>query len=201
MNTPQFKPSVIEQIDAELDAIRRNQVEAQLAMAGYSLDVVMGLNPKKGQPNNKEIPSWLFKFAIEQNPNDPEVMEGIANALVNRKATPDEFNEFIRLAKKSPEDFTDEKARQVLSKTETHLLNHWFYPTRDWIMCLCFYTDNALSKMIDLLRVNNEVRLLRDTVAKTYKRMNLKKAPILLFKDVQIKDGTAIPVSYQNLLV
>jgi hypothetical protein len=201
MNTPQFKPSVIEQIDAELDAIRRNQVEAQLAMAGYSLDVVMGLNPKKGQPNNKEIPSWLFKFAIEQNPNDPEVMEGIANALVNRKATPDEFNEFIRLAKKSPEDFTDEKARQVLSKTETHLLDHWFYPTRDWIMCLCFYTDNALSKMIDLLRVNNEVRLLRDTVAKTYKRMNLKKAPILLFKDVQIKDGTAIPVSYQNLLV
>jgi hypothetical protein len=201
MNTPQFKPSVIEQIDAELDAIRRNQVEAQLAMAGYSLDVVMGLNQKKGQPNNKEIPSWLFKFAIEQNPNDPEVMEGIANALVNRKATPDEFNEFIRLAKKSPEDFTDEKARQVLSKTETHLLDHWFYPTRDWIMCLCFYTDNALSKMIDLLRVNNEVRLLRDTVAKTYKRMNLKKAPILLFKDVQIKDGTAIPVSYQNLLV
>jgi hypothetical protein len=55
--------------------------------------------------------------------------------------------------------------------------------------------------MIDLLRVNNEVRLLRDTVAKTYKRMNLNKASILLFKDFQIKDETAIPVPYQNLLV
>ena len=60
MNTPQFKPSVIEQIDAELDAIRRNQVEAQIAMAGYSWNVVMGLNPNKGQPNNKELPAWLY---------------------------------------------------------------------------------------------------------------------------------------------
>ena len=200
MNTPQFKPSVIEQIDAELDAIRRNQVEAQIAMAGYSLDVVMGLNPKKGQPNNKELPSWLFKFAIEQNPNDPEVMEGIANALVNRKATPDEFNEFIRLAKKSPEDFTDEKARQVLSKTETLLLNRWFYPTRDWNECLCFYTDSALTKLLDFWS-DVKVRLPRDTVAKTYKRMNLKKASILLFKDFQIKGKTAIPIPYQKLLV
>ena len=200
MNTPQFKPSVIEQIDAELDAIRRNQVEAQFAMAGYSWDVVMGLNKKKGQSNNKELPSWLFKFAIEQNPNDPEVMEGIANALANRKETQDEFNEFIRLAKKSPEDFTDEKARQVLSKTETLLLNRWFYPTRDWKECLCFYTDSALTKLLDFLS-DVKVRLPRDTVAKTYKRMNLNKACILLFKDVQIKDETAIPVPYQNLLV
>lgn len=200
MNTPQFKPSVIEQIDAELDAIRRNQVEAQFAMAGYSLDVVMGLNPKKGQSNNKELPSWLFKFAIEQNPNDPEVMEGIANALANRKATPDEFNEFIRLAKKSPEDFTDEKARQVLSKTETLLLNRWFYPTRDWNECLCFYTDSALTKLLDFWS-DVKVRLPRDTVAKTYKRMNLNKAAILLFKDVKIKGNTAIPVPYQKLLV
>ena len=201
MNTPQFKPSVIEQIDAEIDAIRRNQIKAQCAMAGYSWDVVMGLKPNKGQSNNKELPAWLYKLAIEQNLTDPDVKEGLANAVANRKATPDEYNDFKRIADKSPEDFTNEEVRKILSKTETHLLNHWFYPTLDWIMCLCFYTDNALSKMIDLLRVNNEVRLPRDTVAKTYKRMNLKKASILLFKDVEIKGDTAIPVPYQKLLV
>lgn len=200
MNTPQFKPSVIKQIDAELDAIRRNQMEAQIAMAGYSWDVVMGLNPNKGQSNNKELPAWLYKLAVEQNPTDPEVMVGIANVVANRKATPDEYNDFKRIADKSPEDFTNEEVRKILSKTETHLLNHWFHPTRDWRMCLCFYTDSALTKLLDFLS-DVKVRLPRDTVAKTYKRMNLNKASILLFKDFQIKDETAIPVPYQNLLV
>ena len=45
------------------------------------------------------------------------------------------------------------------------------------------------------------MRLPRDTVAKTYKCMNLKKASILLFKDVKIKGNTAIPIPYQKLLV
>jgi hypothetical protein len=31
--------------------------------------------------------------------------------------------------------------------------------------------------------------------------MNLKKASILLFKDVEIKGDTAIPIPYQKLLV
>lgn len=200
MKTSQFKSSVIEQIEAELDPIRRNQVEAQFAMAGYSWDKVMGLNPKKGQPSKKELPPWLYKFAIEQNLDDPDVKEGLANAVANRKATPGEYNDFQRLADKLPEDFTNEEASKMLSKTETHLLNHWFYPSRDWQMCLCFYTDPALTKLLDLLS-DVKVRLPRDTVAKTYKRMNLKKASLLLFKDVEIKGDTAIPVPFQNLLV
>ena len=200
MKKPEFKPSVIEKIEAETEAILRNQLKAQITMAGYSWDVVMGLNPKKGQPNKKELPAWLYKFAIEQNPIDPEVLVGILNAVANRKATPDEYNDFIRLADKSPEDFTNEEARKILSKTETHLLNHWFSPTRDWRMCLCFYNDSALTKLLDFLS-DVKVRRPRDTVVKTYKRLNLKKASVLLFKDVQIKGEEAIPVPYQNLLV
>ena len=169
-------------------------------MAGYSWDVVMGLKPNKGQPNNKELPAWLYKLAIEQNHTDPDVKEGLVNAVANRKATPDEYNDFKRIADKSPEDFTNEEVRKILSKTETHLLNHWFYPTRDRGMCLCFYTDSALTKLLDFLS-DVKVRLPRDTVAKTYKRMNLNKASILLFKDVQIKGETVIPVPYQKLLV
>jgi len=200
MKTPEFKPSVKEKIEAELDAILRNQVEAQVAMGFYSWDKVLGLNPKKGQPSKKELSTWLFKFAMEQNPNDPEVMKGLANAVANRKATPDEYNDFKRIADKSPEDLTNEKAMEMMTKIETHLLNHWFHPTLDWGMCLCFYTDSALTKLLDFL-CDVKVRLPRDTVAKTYKRMNLNKASILLFKDFQIKDETAIPVPYQNLLV
>jgi|TARA_B100000959_G_scaffold94969_1_gene100760 hypothetical protein len=200
MNTPQFKPSVIEKIEAELDAILRNQVEAQVAMGFYSWDKVLGLNPKKGQPSKKELRPWLYKFAIEQNLDDPDVKEGLANAVANRKATPDEYNDFKRIADKSPEDLTNEKVMEMMTKIEILLLVNWRHPSQDWKRCLCFYTDNALSKMIDGLS-DVKVRLPRDTVAKTYKRMNLKKASILLFKDVEIKGDTAIPIPYQKLLV
>ena len=200
MKKPEFKPSVIEKIEAETEAILRNQLKAKITMAGYSWDVVMGLNPKKGQPNKKELPSWLYKLAIEQNPSDPEVNEGILKALDNREINPDEYNYLKRITDESSKKFTNEEARKILSKTETHLLNHWFSPTRDWQMCLCFYNDSALTKLLDFLS-DVKVRRPRDTVVKTYKRLNLKKASVLLFKDIQIKGEEAIPVPYQNLLV
>ena len=168
MKKPKLKPFVIEQIKSETEAILRNLYKAQITMAGYSWDVVMGLNPNKGKPNKKELPAWLYKFAFEQDLSDPEVLEGLKKAVANRQVNPDEFNDFKRIADESSKKFTNEEASKILSKTETHILNNWFSPTRDLDMCLCCYNDSALAKFLDFMSDVN-VRLSKDTVRKTYK--------------------------------
>jgi len=195
-----FKASVIDSVTAELDSILSNKIEAQLAMAGYAWDVVMGLTPKKGKPGKANLPSWLYKFSIEQNLNDPEVKKGLNKAIKKRSLNPEELDQFYRLAKQSPNKLTLEEAKKVLSKNQNQLLNNWYHPSRDWSMCFCFYTDKAVSKMFDFLN-NTKIMISDNLVSKTYKRMNLKKASILLFKDIKISGDKATPIPYQKLIV
>jgi len=200
MKTPEFKPSVKEKIEAEFFDILINTLRAQNAMADYAWDNVMGLNPKKGKPSKKELPPWLYKLAIKRDFDDPEVKDGIQKAFKNREVSPEEYNDLIRLYDKSQEEFTDQKALKTLNEIDIKLLENWYHPSRDWGMCLCFYTDNALSKMIDFLS-DVKLRYSGNAVAKVYKRMNLKKAPTLLFKDVEFEGAKAIPVAFKNKLV
>lgn len=171
--------------------IRRNQIEALCRCVFRAIDSVTGLNP--------DDPPWLFRCALmgrEDARKDPDVQAGILDLI----GSPD----WIRIAKllgDSPSSpLENSEINDHIGKLRALLLCHWL--AKDGVafqFSLCYYTDSALAKLCAFQLGRKPDALPSKYVRKTWERLGLKKATVLLFRDVEISKSKVTPVFYKKL--
>jgi hypothetical protein len=159
----------------EYQQLVKRESESEEAFEAYSLKVI-GLSPVELKKKEAD-PDWRIFWALSRaklrDLNDESMKKRLLKAIEQN-----DFAFFIRLGNE-----LKRKPRVIQpDRVEFFLASRWSKWVRE-IPPLCYFTDDALVKMLRILTSNKSLTL--DQVRKTRQRLKLKTKDILI-KDIEI---------------
>jgi predicted NAD-dependent protein-ADP-ribosyltransferase YbiA (DUF1768 family) len=192
-----INPEVIPEVVANEPEIRRVQISAMVRKVGKAVNAAADLV--------ESDPPWLWKLKIKgKSALDEKEVEQAFMEAAKSNSNDDIFQKAVT-ARESP--LNDADIGNEINKVERLLLEQWLaVKNAPFEKSLCYYNDKALAKLIDYLLDFNDGHFNEKSIRNVWKRLGLKKAQPLLFRDIEVKKNPqtnklwAVPIPYKKLI-